>query len=194
MINTDKYLRHVGSGKDFGRSLIEAMARVHEESIYRVSTGRDHCPALSISNEMPETGCGGVIDGPDVSASDDDGGDSDGEPARRTRKEPTTKTMKSGAKQRHPFNSTTSDDAGNKMTKTNSGKHRAATATDGTLPTPQNPDIALWRLPTVLAHIPVSRSGWWAGVKSGRYPQPVKLSARCVAWRSQDIAALIASF
>jgi predicted DNA-binding transcriptional regulator AlpA len=56
------------------------------------------------------------------------------------------------------------------------------------------PDSALWRLPTVLAHIPVSRSGWWAGVKEGRYPAPVKLSTRCVAWRSADIRALIASF
>ncbi|MBC7549131.1 MAG: AlpA family phage regulatory protein [Polaromonas sp.] len=56
------------------------------------------------------------------------------------------------------------------------------------------PDSALWRLPTVLAHIPVSRSGWWAGVKEGRYPAPVKLSTRCVAWRSADIRSLIASF
>lgn len=172
------------------------------EVLSSVARDRTDCkvqaPArLSISNDMPDAGgCGGgVIDGPDVAASDDDDdGDSDGEPARRTKKEPITKTLTTGAKQRHPFNSTTSDDAGNNMTKTYSGKHRSATATDGTLPTPQNPDIALWRLPTVLAHIPVSRSGWWAGVKTGRYPQPVKLSTRCVAWRSQDIAALIASF
>ena len=54
-------------------------------------------------------------------------------------------------------------------------------------------DSALWRLPMVLAHIPVSRSGWWAGVKEGRYPAPVKLSTRCVVWRSADIRALIAS-
>ena len=45
----------------------------------------------------------------------------------------------------------------------------------------------------VLAHVPVSRSGWWAGVKEGRYPAPVKLSTRCVVWRSADIRALIAS-
>ncbi len=58
----------------------------------------------------------------------------------------------------------------------------------------QQTDIALWRLPKVLAHIPVSRSHWLAGVAEGRYPAPVKLSKRCVAWRSADILALIASF
>jgi prophage regulatory protein len=55
-------------------------------------------------------------------------------------------------------------------------------------------EAALLRLPQVLALIPVSRSGWWAGVANGRYPSPVKLSTRCVAWKSQDIRALIASF
>ena len=39
--------------------------------------------------------------------------------------------------------------------------------------------------------IPVSKSTWWAGVKSGRYPKPVKLSPRCTAWRVEDIRALI---
>ena len=38
---------------------------------------------------------------------------------------------------------------------------------------------------------PVCASTWWAGVKSGRYPKPVKLSARCTAWRAEDIRALI---
>lgn len=28
--------------------------------------------------------------------------------------------------------------------------------------------------PAIPALIPVSRSTWWAGVKSGRYPQPVR--------------------
>lgn len=39
--------------------------------------------------------------------------------------------------------------------------------------------------------IPVSKSAWWAGVSSGKYPAPVKLSARCTAWRSDDIDRLI---
>lgn len=45
--------------------------------------------------------------------------------------------------------------------------------------------------PPIPALIPVSASTWWAGVKSGRYPQPVKLSERCTAWRVSDIMALI---
>ncbi len=42
------------------------------------------------------------------------------------------------------------------------------------------------------ALIPVSASTWWAGVKSGRYPQPTRaLGARITAWRVEDIRALI---
>ena len=50
---------------------------------------------------------------------------------------------------------------------------------------------ALLRLPQVLALIPGSRSAWWAGCKSGRYPKPVKLGPRTTAWRAADIAALL---
>jgi len=39
--------------------------------------------------------------------------------------------------------------------------------------------------------IPVSKSTWWAGVKSGRYPKPVKLGPRITAWRVEDIRTLI---
>lgn len=40
--------------------------------------------------------------------------------------------------------------------------------------------------------IPVCASTWWAGVKSGRYPQPTRaLGARITAWRVEDIRALI---
>ena len=49
------------------------------------------------------------------------------------------------------------------------------------------------RLPQVLQLIPVSRSGWWAGVKDGRYPTPVKLSARVTVWRMSDVQAYIDS-
>jgi prophage regulatory protein len=38
--------------------------------------------------------------------------------------------------------------------------------------------------------IPVSRSTWYAGIKSGKYPQPVKLSDGISAWRASDIAQL----
>lgn len=46
------------------------------------------------------------------------------------------------------------------------------------------------RLPEVLKIIPVSKSTWWAGVREGRFPKPVKLSERTTAWRENDILAL----
>jgi phage/plasmid primase-like uncharacterized protein len=46
---------------------------------------------------------------------------------------------------------------------------------------------------TIEPIIPVSRSCWLAGVKSGRFPKPVKLGARATAWRSVDIQALLDS-
>ena len=158
------------------------------------TAAQGHQAMMAISSDMPESG-GGVTDGPDVAASDDDdGGDSDGEPARRPRKELENRTSKAGANSRKPLQSLTSDDAGNNMTNANSGKHRNVTATAGALSIPQNPDIALWRLPTVLAHVPVSKSEWWHGIKTGRYPAGIKLSPRITAWRSSDIRSLIASF
>lgn len=45
--------------------------------------------------------------------------------------------------------------------------------------------------PPITPIIPVSKSTWWAGVKSGRYPKPVKLGPRITAWRVEDIRALI---
>jgi len=47
--------------------------------------------------------------------------------------------------------------------------------------------------PPILPIIPVKKSCWWDGVKSGRFPKPVKLSSRVTAWRVEDIRALIAS-
>ena len=53
------------------------------------------------------------------------------------------------------------------------------------------PETGFLRLPEVLKLYPVSKSTWWAGVRSGRYPQPVKLGERCTAWRAEEIRALI---
>ena len=50
------------------------------------------------------------------------------------------------------------------------------------------------RLPQVLALIPVSKSAWWVGIKEGRFPAPVKVSARTTAWRAEDINTLIDRF
>jgi len=54
------------------------------------------------------------------------------------------------------------------------------------------PSTGFMRLPAVLTIIPVGRSTWWAGIKLGRYPAPVKLGPRMTAWRAEDIAALVA--
>jgi prophage regulatory protein len=56
------------------------------------------------------------------------------------------------------------------------------------------PETGFLRLSSILAPrgpIPVSKSTWWAGVKDGRYPQPVKLGRRITAWRVEDIRKLI---
>lgn len=53
------------------------------------------------------------------------------------------------------------------------------------------PSTGFMRLSAVLSIIPVSKSTWWAGVKSGRYPKAVKLGERITAWRAEDIRALI---
>ena len=53
------------------------------------------------------------------------------------------------------------------------------------------PSEGLVRLPEILAAIPISKSGWYAGVKLGRYPSPVKLGPRTAAWRVSEIRALI---
>jgi predicted DNA-binding transcriptional regulator AlpA len=60
--------------------------------------------------------------------------------------------------------------------------------------TPELPNIGFLRLSSIISPngpIPVSRSTWWAGVKDGRYPKPVKLGPRITAWRVEDIRALI---
>ena len=54
-------------------------------------------------------------------------------------------------------------------------------------------DYGLLRLPQVLAVVPVSRSTWLAGVKTGRFPRPMKLGPRVTAWRRKDILELIES-
>ena len=52
-------------------------------------------------------------------------------------------------------------------------------------------DAGFLRLAQVLKLIPVSKTTWWNGVKSGRFPKPVKLGKRITAWRSKDIKSTI---
>ncbi|WP_020157043.1 helix-turn-helix transcriptional regulator [Methylobacter marinus] len=61
------------------------------------------------------------------------------------------------------------------------------------------PNTGFLRLATIIgdkkantpAIIPVSRTSWLEGVKSGKYPKPVKLGERSVAWRVDDIRELV---
>jgi prophage regulatory protein len=56
------------------------------------------------------------------------------------------------------------------------------------------PETGLLRLKSIIAPngpIPVSKSTWWAGVKDGRFPKPVKLGERITVWRAEDIRALL---
>ena len=53
------------------------------------------------------------------------------------------------------------------------------------------PTYGFIRLPQVLALIPISKSAWWDGCRTGRYPKPVKLGPRTTVWRAEDIAALV---
>ena len=66
----------------------------------------------------------------------------------------------------------------------------------------QLPETGFLRLPQIIGNpnanppvppiIPVGKSCRWQGVKSGRFPAPVKLGPRVTAWRVEDIRALIA--
>ena len=51
----------------------------------------------------------------------------------------------------------------------------------------------LLRLPDVLELYRVSRSTWYAGIKSGLYEPGIPIGPRCVAWRSEYIRDLIAN-
>lgn len=62
------------------------------------------------------------------------------------------------------------------------------------------PEIGFLRLSQIIgdpkrnipAILPLGKSTWWAGVKSGRFPKPVKsLGKRITAWKVEDIRALI---
>lgn len=46
-------------------------------------------------------------------------------------------------------------------------------------------------IPPVPAIIPVGKSTWWEGVRTGRFPKPVKLGPRITTWRADEIYALV---
>jgi predicted DNA-binding transcriptional regulator AlpA len=53
------------------------------------------------------------------------------------------------------------------------------------------PSTGFLRLPQVLSLVPISKSAWREGCKTGRFPKPVKLGPRTTAWKAEDIAALV---
>jgi prophage regulatory protein len=55
------------------------------------------------------------------------------------------------------------------------------------------PSSALLRLSTLQdwGLIPLSRSTLWRKIRSGDFPQPVRISANAVAWRADDIRCWI---
>jgi len=63
----------------------------------------------------------------------------------------------------------------------------------------QLPETGFLRLPQIIGNkktntpalIPISRTSFLNGVKSGKYPKPIKLGERTTAWRVEDIKALI---
>lgn len=63
---------------------------------------------------------------------------------------------------------------------------------------PETGFIRIWQIVgdekrNIPAVLPISRSTFLSRVKDGTYPQPIKLGERSVAWRVEDIRALIAS-
>lgn len=65
----------------------------------------------------------------------------------------------------------------------------------------QLPETGFLRLSQILgdpkagipALIPISKSSWWAGIKTGRYPKSLKLAPRTTVWPVESIRTLIGS-
>ena len=47
--------------------------------------------------------------------------------------------------------------------------------------------------PPIRPVIPVSKSTWWAGVRSGQFPPAIKVTKGVSAWRWEDIHRLLQS-
>jgi len=61
---------------------------------------------------------------------------------------------------------------------------------------PETGFLRIWHIvgdkkTNIPALIPIGRTSFLNGVKSGKYPKPVKLGTRTTAWKVEDIMALI---
>ena len=57
-----------------------------------------------------------------------------------------------------------------------------------------NNQTGFLRLKEVLKLIPVGKTTWYNGIKSGIYPKPIKISRRLTAWKALDIYSFIESY
>lgn len=64
-------------------------------------------------------------------------------------------------------------------------------ATVQSSPAPALPETGFLRLADVLKFVPVCRTAWYNGVKSGLFPQPVALGKRARGYRVEDVRGLI---
>lgn len=59
-------------------------------------------------------------------------------------------------------------------------------------PIPDDP-LALVRLPSVLAVLGISKTSFYEGIKTGKYPSGKLLSQRCRVWSAAQIRDLLSS-
>jgi prophage regulatory protein len=45
--------------------------------------------------------------------------------------------------------------------------------------------------PPIAPLLPISSTQWWEGVRTGRYPAPIKLGEATTVWRAEEIRSLI---
>jgi len=57
-----------------------------------------------------------------------------------------------------------------------------------TAPLPQE---GFARLPQVLHVLGIGKTTFWEGIKTGRFPAPIKLGPRTAVWKVEDIRSLI---
>lgn len=55
------------------------------------------------------------------------------------------------------------------------------------------PETGFVRLPTILAVLPISRTAFLDGVRTGKYPKPIKPTPRTSLWAVEGIRELLAN-
>ena len=56
---------------------------------------------------------------------------------------------------------------------------------------PALPVTGFLRLNQVLQFLPIGKTKWYAGLKTGEFPQPIALGPRAKGYRAEDIRDLI---